>query len=270
MGDLSLILGTVLSQVSIGTFITTFVVAHLFKKVDGQIAFKSALIAFIIGVLGIGTMIMHLGHPLLAMNAFFNLGRSWLSREVLFYGGFLGFTFLYLVCSKLNKEGLLKPLGILACIFGVCAVFVTSMIYTVPSIVAWNSVNTPLSFALTAIMIGIPLGVYLTNASELVPTASRLLVTFTLVAITTTLVHTSTLASSVAAGAGSAHLLLTSPLFWMRLVLLCLVCIISIVAAIRYKGKSNCPFNYRLIAIILLVAAEFIGRTLFLGTIVRM
>ena len=81
MGDLSLILGTVLSQVSIGTFITTFVVAHLLKKVDGQIAFKSSLVAFIIGVMGIGTMIMHLGHPLLAMNAFFNLGRSWLSRK---------------------------------------------------------------------------------------------------------------------------------------------------------------------------------------------
>ena len=270
MGDLSLILGTVLSQVSIGTFITTFVVAHLLKKVDGQIAFKSSLVAFIIGVMGIGTMIMHLGHPLLAMNAFFNLGRSWLSREVLFYGGFLGLTFLYLVCNKLNKENLLKPLGIVACILGVCAVFVTSMIYTVPSIMAWNSVNTPLSFALTAIMIGIPLGVYLTNATDLVVDASRLIGTFTLVAITTTLVHTSTLTSSVAAGAGTAHLLLTSPLFWMRLILLSLVCLMSIVVTLRYKGKSACPFNYRLIAIIMLVAAEFIGRTLFLGTIVRM
>ena len=270
MGDLSLILGTVFSQIAIGTFITTFVVAYLLKKADGQAAFKSILVAFIIGVLGIGTMILHLGHPFLAMNAFFNLGRSWLSREVLFYGGFLGLTFLYLVCNKLNKENLLKPLGILASICGICAVFVTSMIYTVPSIVAWNSVNTPISFALTALMVGIPLGIYLTKATELVVDGSRLVATFALVAITTTLVHTSTLAASVAAGAGSAHLLLTSPLFWVRLVLLAAACLISFVAAVKAKDKSACPCNYRLVVIILLIAAEFIGRILFFGTIVRM
>lgn len=270
MGDLSLILGTVLSQIAIGTFITSFVATHLLKKADPKDAFKAIVTAFVVGVLGIGAMILHLGHPLHAMHAFFNLGRSWLSREVLFYGGFLGCAFLYILFCKLSKEGLLKPIGIIASICGVCAVFVTSMIYTIPSIVAWNSANTPISFALTALMIGIPLGIYISKANELAQEGARLVSAFAFVALATTLVHVTTLAASVPAGAGSAHLLMSNGLFWGRLGLLAVVSLFASVTVVKAKDKTAYSINTLVILAAILIVAEFIGRSLFFGTIVRM
>lgn len=270
MGDLSLILGTVLSQIAIGTFITSLVVTCLLKKADPEDAFKAVIVAFVVGVLGIGAMILHLGQPLHAMHAFFNLGRSWLSREVLFYGGFLGCTFLYILFFKLNKGSLLKPIGIIASICGICAVFVTSMIYTIPSIVAWNSANTPISFALTALMIGIPLGIYISKANELAQEGARLASALALAALLTTLVHVTTLAASVPAGAGSAHLLMSNGLFWGRICLLAVVSLFAGVTVVKAKDKTAYSINTLAILAAILIAAEFIGRTLFFGTIVRM
>ncbi|MGN0306738.1 MAG: dimethyl sulfoxide reductase anchor subunit family protein [Lachnospiraceae bacterium] len=268
MGDVSLILGTVLSQLCIGTFIATFVVDYFMGKADKGAAFYSYLAAFISGVVGLGAMILHLGHPFLAFNAFFNLGRSWLSREVLFYGGFLGVSFLFLVCLKLKKEGVLKPLGILACLLGVCAVFVTSMIYTIPSIPAWYSANTPISFALTAVMLGVSLAVLLCKPEGMAAGGAKLVGAVAILAFISTLIYVSTLAGGNYAAAGSAYLITQDSMYLARMAILGIVGIYAIYAGIRKRDTLTSKQFTAFFALLLI--SEFLGRILFFGTIVRL
>lgn len=270
MGEISLILGTVLSQLSIGTFIATFVLAYLLNKVEAATAFRSYLVSFAAGVAGLGAMILHLGHPLSAFNAFFNLGQSWLSREVLFYGAFLALSFVFLLCQKMNKESLLKPLGIVTSIIGVCAVFVTSMIYTVPAIPAWNSANTPVSFALTALMLGVPLALFLTRVKECGAGAARVVSAAAILALGVTVVYVSTLLAGVPAGSGSAYLMMENFMFWVRLAILAVTgCGAGYLAVKSAKGKEL-SLNTFALFFALLIVSEFMGRFLFFETIVRL
>lgn len=270
MGDISLILGTVLSQLSIGTFVTVFVLAYLLKKVEPSTAFRAYIVSFAAGVIGLGAMILHLGHPLLAFNAFFNLGSSWLSREVLFYGGYLGLNFLVLVFGKLNKENLMKPLGILASLAGICAVFVTSMIYTIPSIPAWNSANTPVSFILTALLLGVSLAIFVTKVDEGKAGAARVISAAAIVALAVTVVYVTTLLAGVPAGAGSAYLMMENAVFWVRLALLAVTGIGA--GYLAYKEAKGKDFSLGVFGVFfaLLVVSEFMGRFLFFETIVRL
>lgn len=269
MGDISLILGTVLSQLSIGTFIAAFVVVGLLGKADASVAFRTHLVSFVAGVVGLGAMILHLGHPLLAFNAFFNLGRSWLSREVLFYGGYLALSFVFLICLKLNKENLLKPLGLLSALCGVCAVFVTSMIYTIPGVPAWNSANTPVSFALTAVMLGVSLAFCLSGDQERSAGGAKLVAAAAVVALAVTVVYVTALLGGSDAAAGSAYLMTQNALFWVRLALLAVVGCGAGFLGVKAKGGAVSVTMFGGL-FVLLAVSEFIGRFLFFSTIVRL
>lgn len=270
MGEISLILGTLFSQLSIGVFITGFLLGFVLKKVDEKTSFRTALVSFVIGFVGLVAITTHLGHPLLAFNALFNVGRSWLSREVVTYGGFLGFCFLYVIAQKLNKTQALKPLGIIATVFGIAAVIATSLIYTIPSIPAWDSANTPISFALTSIMLGVSLAFFLCGAYGDSKLGGAMVVGLaSFLALVGTAIYVTSLNAGVPAASGSAYLMMNSAMFWLRLVILAAVAVISgVVIAKKGEVKMFTPSLFG-VFFALLVVSEFMGRVLFFGTIVR-
>lgn len=87
--------------------------------------------------------------------------RSWLSREVLFFGLF--FTALSLLTAvtwiaalrELQFErAVLLALEVFAAAFGVVGVLASARIYLVPARPAWNTLHTPLDFFLSSAFLG--------------------------------------------------------------------------------------------------------------------
>jgi Fe-S-cluster-containing dehydrogenase component len=79
----------VLTQLSVGAFVTELALGR-------ASAFDSWLIAAV-GLLAMGASVLHLGRPLYAYRAVIGLRHSWLSREILAFGGFMPLALAYAV-----------------------------------------------------------------------------------------------------------------------------------------------------------------------------
>ncbi|MBR4423721.1 MAG: dimethyl sulfoxide reductase anchor subunit, partial [Mailhella sp.] len=156
MEHASLMYGTLLSQLAVGTFIAGYALTRG-KEAENARLRPAILAALIAGALGVLVFFTHLGVPTHAYNAIRNLGSSWLSREALLYPAFM----LLLVLCLLTRDG--KVLRALTALCGLALVLTTAMIYTLPGVPAWNSAATPLSFLLAAFLMGIPLAALLTK-----------------------------------------------------------------------------------------------------------
>ena len=99
---------------------------------------------------------LHLGKPANAPRALNNLASSWLSREILAIGVFTASLVITLLLSwKTGSAQYLKPLMLLSSISGLALLWTMSRIYVMPTIPAWNSWHTPLSFVSTALSLGV-------------------------------------------------------------------------------------------------------------------
>src|SRR5713226_3864858 len=87
-----LVVMTVLTQLSVGAFITIWLL-QLFGKATRLGA--AALVSLLVAGLALGASTLHLGRPIYAYRALKMWRRSWLSREVLMFGCFSGVAFLY-------------------------------------------------------------------------------------------------------------------------------------------------------------------------------
>jgi anaerobic dimethyl sulfoxide reductase subunit C (anchor subunit) len=159
--DWSLVLFTTLSQLSIG-IIVCFTLAGLFNDGTGlfieiDLSLSNPVLLALV-LIGIATLIsfMHLGNPSNAPNALNNLAGSWVSREILALS-------IYALCLLIvfisgwmdwNVEfrGLLLALNAAS---GLVLLWMMIRIYVMPTIPAWNSWYTPLSFVLTTISLGL-------------------------------------------------------------------------------------------------------------------
>lgn len=149
----SLVWMTSLVQLSVGTFIT----ALLFRCADPV----ALTLILALTILALNISVLHLGRPAFAWRALKMWRRSWLSREVLFFGLF--FTALSLLTAvtwiaalrELQFErAVLLALEVFAAAFGVVGVLASARIYLVPARPAWNTLHTPLDFFLSSAFLG--------------------------------------------------------------------------------------------------------------------
>jgi len=113
----------------------------------------------VLGLLAAATILslFHLHHPVKAYRTLVNLGRSWLSREILsllFFGAVVAaLTILEWRAAGGPSPGsrLLFVLGGLA---AVLLLTTMSRLYMLPSMPTWNRIYTPLSFFLTSAVLG--------------------------------------------------------------------------------------------------------------------
>ncbi|MBR0164327.1 MAG: dimethyl sulfoxide reductase anchor subunit [Lachnospiraceae bacterium] len=280
MGHTSLILGTVFSQLAIGTFITGYVIDQWLKKANEKNAFITTCVSFVAGCIGLAAIITHLGVPMHAFNAFLNIGSSWLSRETLFSAIFMLLLFVYLLIQKgiIAKESksALKGLGCVTAICGLCLAFVTAMIYMIPGVPAWNTAATPVSFMLSAFLTGIPLGVYLSGYDE-AKMPALLTGLIALCALFVALIHVTSLQAGASAQAASGYLMSSNSMFAFRMVLLALAAACGLYFGIRGTKQNSEGTETKtqggtifLLLFLVLIVAEFLGRYLFFGTIVRL
>jgi len=167
---LPLVIMLVLTQLSVGGFLTAIALRLLFPTdlIAALTPFHS-LVALLLGLLALSASMMHLGRPLYAWRAFIGLKTSWLSREILFFGLFAGWALIYAAAQWLPAvsrfmnvpiwEGLCSAtfrnvLGICVTVSGMAGVFCSIMIYQDTRRTFWRTTRTSLKFVGTTLLLG--------------------------------------------------------------------------------------------------------------------
>ncbi|SNS45385.1 nitrate reductase (quinol-dependent), transmembrane subunit [Granulicella rosea] len=127
-----------------------------------------------ITAIALNISVFHLGRPAYAWRAVKMWRRSWLSREVLFFGHFFGslaictaFAWAMVLPATLYTSPFLRTLQTwphaalaLTCLawitvgFGCAGTIASAFIYLIPARPSWNMVHTPFDFLLSGLLIG--------------------------------------------------------------------------------------------------------------------
>lgn len=146
----SLIVMTVLTQLSVGAFVTIWLL-QLLGAASGL--GTAALVSLTVGGLALAAATCHLGRPVHAYRALRMWRRSWLSREVLLFSCFSAVAALYAGFLWLPLPGG-ALVGAVTAMLGIAGVAASGCIYRVPSRPSWNTPITLVQFNLTAGMLG--------------------------------------------------------------------------------------------------------------------
>ena len=147
---LPLVVMTVLTQLSVGAFATIWLLQMFAQQTRLNVA---ASVSLMVGCVALGASTLHLGRPIYAYRALKMWRRSWLSREVLLFGGFSQVSFLYAGLLWLGFPGS-KFAGAATVLAGIAGVTASACIYLVPPRPAWNSKHTLAEFYLTGALLG--------------------------------------------------------------------------------------------------------------------
>ena len=156
-----LIAFTLLSQIAVGAF-WTLAAAHHFSReaqVRGENEFlvlPGLVIVAALLVAAAALSFFHLGRPKRAVLVLANLRTSWLSREILFELAFLAMVVLLAFFSwrRAERTALVQGAYILASLFGALFLYSMSRLYMLRTVPAWHGLYTPLSFFLSALLLG--------------------------------------------------------------------------------------------------------------------
>ena len=264
----SLVLMTVLTQLSVGTFVVIWLLQLTGETRLGTAALTSLAVA----ALALGGATLHLGRPVYAYRALKMWRRSWLSREVALFAAFSVVAAVYaavLFTLEPALAGSAAALGGLCVLLGIAGVTASAYIYRVPSRPAWNTRFTLLQFNLTAAALG-PLLVLAVGASDargLVPAALAMSgAQLVLVALRfVRLVATESIELK-----GTARLLSTTfkPHFMTRALLLGAGGIVLPLVASSAASGAATGHVLPWAAFALALAGEIVGRYLFFVTVV--
>jgi Fe-S-cluster-containing dehydrogenase component/DMSO reductase anchor subunit len=145
-----LVIMTVLTQLSVGAFATIWLLQLLGAPARLGLA---AVTSMLVAALALSASTLHLGRPIHAYRALKMWGRSWLSREVLFFTSFSAVASLYAAILWQRAPGG-ALVGALTTVLGLAGVLASGCIYRVPSRPAWNTPYTLLQFNVTAGLLG--------------------------------------------------------------------------------------------------------------------
>jgi anaerobic dimethyl sulfoxide reductase subunit C (anchor subunit) len=157
----SLIIFTIVMQMAIGSFVMLGGVHFFATRRNGmaeadRMADRSLLAIGPLVVLALLVTVFHLGNPLNAPRAISNFGSSWLSREIILAGTFsvLGAVFAFMQWRKLGSMNVRRVVGLVVALVGLVLVYAMAMIYQLPTVPAWNSPATVVTFYITTFLLG--------------------------------------------------------------------------------------------------------------------
>lgn len=161
-GHLPLVFMIVLTQTSVGIWIVLALLTVSAAKTvgaEGASTFHpfAAAFATTIGIIGVHAALLHLGRPWLAFRAFLGWRTSWLSREAILFGAYMGIASVATGVQILLPEQslLLMATAFGAAISGLLAVLCTSMIYIATRRELWIQSRTGVDFTLSMIGLGL-------------------------------------------------------------------------------------------------------------------
>jgi len=153
-GHLPLVVMIVLTQSSVGIWIILALLAM--TSASSSNAFP-AVFATTLGIAGVHAALLHLGRPWLAFRAFLGWRSSWLSREAIGFGIFMGAASSATAVQLLlpNQSLLAAVTGTFAAVSGSLAVLCTSMIYIATRRELWGCIRSGTDFALSMTGLGL-------------------------------------------------------------------------------------------------------------------
>lgn len=267
---------TLLAQLSIGTFIILMVIKALIGNQDAQ-ASKALRFGFTmvgpITLLALIFSVFHLGDPLGAPRSILNLASSWLSREILTTGGFFALWIVFWWLSRKGKES--NALGWVTALVGLAAIFSMCHIYSSSVRPAWANMNTYVAFYGATFAMGVlgAVSVFVLGMkgsfSEAVTKALIKLSYVSVAAVVLPLIYfpiyLSGLKADGATGEASAQILTGSMGLLIFRVILSVIGVVLLVYLLKKQENKaqSFPVSVILLALVLVVAGEFMGRYLF-------
>lgn len=158
--ELPLVIFTIAAQMSVGSFVVLGIIQLVNWNTPQATLDKVTMPAlYAIGpllVFGLAASTLHLGTPMRAANALLHLQTSWLSREILLGMLFAGSGALFAVLQwfRWGPHRLRQALALVTGVLGLALVYAISQVYSLRTIPAWSTYDTPLRFYITTFLLG--------------------------------------------------------------------------------------------------------------------
>ncbi|HVJ50116.1 dimethyl sulfoxide reductase anchor subunit family protein [Desulfitobacterium sp.] len=267
---------TLLAQLSIGTFIILMVIKALIGNQDSQ-ASKALRFGFtVVGpvtLLALIFSVFHLGDPLGAPRSILNLASSWLSREILTTGGFFALWIVFWWLSRKGKES--HALGWVTALVGLAAILSMSHIYSSSVRPAWANTNTYVAFfgatlamgvlgAVSVFVLGMK-GSFSEAVTKALTTVSYVGVAAVVLPLLYFPMYLSGLKTGGVTAEASAQVLTGSMGLLIFRAILSVIGAVLLVYLLKKQGNKaqSFPMSVILLALVLVVAGEFMGRYFF-------
>jgi formate dehydrogenase iron-sulfur subunit len=250
----SLILMTVLTQLSAGAFLSIW----LLQLFGAQPHRSAALAALFVAALALSASTLHLGRPIYAIRALKMWRRSWLSREVLLFTLFANAATAYSAALWFNLRGAIV-LGSLTALFGVCGIGASARLYLAPGRPAWNSPLTIVEFLCTAALLAACVMNILTDGSTTAHYAVFTAFAFLLVHAATKLRWLACAERHELRGSWQLHTSVFANHLALRFLLPTAAILLLLITQKPWAGIA---------ALLLILAGEFTARYLFFVTVV--
>jgi formate dehydrogenase iron-sulfur subunit len=148
------------TQLSVGAFGLGLLVERLSGRAAGSWMAQTAF-ALALAFVALGASVFHLGRPWLAWRAVLGLRRSWLSREAVMFGAFVGLALLYGLLSAspmFFSNGVAmataRVVHVAAALAGMLGVFFSVMVYVATRREQWSGTHTGVRFFGTTLILG--------------------------------------------------------------------------------------------------------------------
>lgn len=156
--NMPLIIFTLCQQLTIGAFViigTRLLLSNMHSP-DNILVSKRFFFIMVVAGIGLIASTLHLGQPFKSINSLNRVGAAWLSNEVITVGALLASGGLFWLISMFKNELVMarKVLLIIAILSSLFLIVAMSLTYMLPTVPSWNSAYTPLTFILTAIILG--------------------------------------------------------------------------------------------------------------------
>ncbi|MEZ6128640.1 MAG: DmsC/YnfH family molybdoenzyme membrane anchor subunit [Planctomycetaceae bacterium] len=200
-----LVIMLVLTQMSVGMFIFTLIFPSAVRSV----------VALLTGLLALGASTCHLGRPQYAFRAFIGLRHSWLSREIVAFGGFAAAAMAYTVLQWVPVASAwgTETAGWATAGSGLLGIYCSVMIYVFTRREFWSFTQTATKFFLTIVILGTAGSWTAMGTSELIlPTLPAMLLTASLIKLGFEVVNLRQRRTGLKTQMGRSALLMTGPL----------------------------------------------------------
>lgn len=157
----SLIVFTILGQLAAGALVVLMILrayatAKAGVKEAERLTDGPLFMVFPIMGLALLASVLHLNNLKNIIGAVPNLATSWMSREVIISVIFVVMVGIYTLLQwrKIDSATLRDVVGWVAAMFGVAQVLAMGLVYMIRTQPSWNTVATPISFMVTALLLG--------------------------------------------------------------------------------------------------------------------
>lgn len=270
---------TLLTQLAVGSYLFFVIIRSLDKRLGNNLG----IVVTKRGMFLIGPMMMvallfsvfHLGTPFGAYRSILNLDSSWLSREILFSGGFFA---LWIVSYFLDRKGAWNQIvGWITSITGLGAIFCMASIYATSIKPAWTDVNTYLAFYGTTIVFGAAVSMVMILLNKEAKTRELMAVVkgmglAGLAVIFLQLIYLPVYVAGLSVDGGQAGAesvaLITGTYAFPTIIrwVLSIIGLVMIGFVLSRKMDQKTKFKIYYAALVFVLVGEFLGRYIFYGT----